>query len=119
LTAVDKLVIPVQAEYYALEGLSQLLRTIGMVKEALKPDLEVLGAVITMYDGRNRLANDVVDELHTHFPNRVFRSVIPRNVRLAEAPSFGRPIMEYDPWSKGAKAYERLTKEILDLENSF
>ncbi len=119
LSAVDKLVIPVQAEYYALEGLSQLLRTIGMVKEVLKPDLEVLGAVVTMYDGRNRLSNDVVDELHTHFPNRVFRSIIPRNVRLAEAPSFGRPIMEYDPWSKGAKAYERLTKEILDLENSF
>lgn len=119
LTAVDKLIIPVQAEYYALEGLSQLLRTIGMVKEVLNPDLEVLGAVVTMYDGRNRLANDVVEELHTHFPNRVFRSVIPRNVRLAEAPSFGRPIMEYDPWSKGAKAYERLTKEIIDLEHSY
>jgi chromosome partitioning protein len=119
LTAVDKLIIPVQAEYYALEGLSQLLRTIGMVKEALKPDLEVLGAVVTMFDARNRLANDVMNELHTHFPNRVFRSIIPRNVRLAEAPSFGRPIMEYDPWSKGAKAYERLTKEILDLENTY
>ncbi len=119
LTAVDKLIIPVQAEYYALEGLSQLVRTIGMVKEALKPDLEVMGAVVTMYDSRNRLANDVVDELHSHFPNRVFNSVIPRNVRLAEAPSFGRPIMEYDPWSKGAKAYERLTKEILDLENAY
>jgi chromosome partitioning protein len=119
LTAVDKVIIPVQAEYYALEGLSQLLRTIGMVKEVLNPDLEVMGAVVTMYDSRNRLANDVVEELHSHFPNRVFRSVIPRNVRLAEAPSFGRPIMEYDPWSKGAKAYERLTKEILDLEHSY
>jgi len=119
LTSVDKVLIPVQAEYYALEGLSQLLRTIGMVKEALKPELEIMGAVVTMFDGRNRLSNDVMEELHSHFPDRVFRSVIPRNVRLAEAPSFGRPIMEYDPWSKGAKAYERLTKEILDIENSY
>jgi len=118
LSSVDKVLIPVQAEYYALEGLSQLLRTIGMVKEALKPELEIMGAVVTMFDGRNRLSNDVMEELHSHFPDRVFRSVIPRNVRLAEAPSFGRPIMEYDPWSKGAKAYERLTKEILDIENS-
>ncbi|HCC22218.1 TPA: chromosome partitioning protein ParA [Candidatus Uhrbacteria bacterium] len=119
LVAVDKVLIPVQAEYYALEGLSQLLRTIGMVRQALKPELEILGAVLTMYDGRNRLSTDVMAELHRFFPDRVFKSVIPRNVRLAEAPSFGRPIMEYDPWSKGAKAYERLAKEILDLEHSF
>lgn len=118
LTAVDKVLIPVQAEYYALEGLSQLLRTIDMVKESLHPQLDILGAVLTMFDNRNKLATDVMNELHRFFPNRVFRSVIPRNVRLAEAPSFGRPIMEYDPWSKGAKAYERLTKEILDIEHS-
>lgn len=118
LTAVDKVLIPVQAEYYALEGLSQLLRTIEMVRDGLHPQLDILGAVLTMFDNRNRLAVDVMNELHRFFPNRVFRSVIPRNVRLAEAPSFGRPIMEYDPWSKGAKAYERLTKEILDLEHS-
>ena len=119
LVAVDKVLIPVQAEYYALEGLSQLLKTIGMVRQALKPELEILGAVLTMYDGRNRLSSDVMAELHRFFPDRVFKSIIPRNVRLAEAPSFGRPIMEYDPWSKGAKAYERLAKEILDLEHSF
>ncbi|MFH2063391.1 MAG: ParA family protein [bacterium] len=119
LVAVDRVLIPVQAEYYALEGLSQLLRTIGMVRQALKPELEILGAVLTMFDGRNRLSSDVMAELHRFFPDRVFKSVIPRNVRLAEAPSFGRPIMEYDPWSKGAKAYERLAKEILDLEHSF
>ncbi len=118
LTAVDKVLIPVQAEYYALEGLSQLLRTIDMVRDGLHPQLDILGAVLTMFDSRNKLAMDVMNELHRFFPNRVFRSVIPRNVRLAEAPSFGRPIMEYDPWSKGAKAYERLTKEILDLEHS-
>ncbi|MFC1638886.1 ParA family protein [Patescibacteria group bacterium] len=119
LTAVDKILIPVQAEYYALEGLSQLLKTIDLVRESLKPDLEILGAVLTMFDSRNKLSNDVMNELHRFFPNRVFRSVIPRNVRLAEAPSFGRPIMEYDPWSKGAKAYERLAREILDIEHSF
>lgn len=119
LAAVDKVLIPVQAEYYALEGLSQLLKTIEMVRGAIKPELEVLGAVLTMFDGRNKLSNDVMNELHRFFPNRVFRSVIPRNVRLAEAPSFGRPIMEYDPWSKGAKAYERLAREILDIEHSF
>jgi chromosome partitioning protein len=118
LTSVDKVLIPVQAEYYALEGLSQLLRTIEMVRDGLHPQLDILGAVLTMFDSRNKLAVDVMNELHRFFPNRVFRSVIPRNVRLAEAPSFGRPIMEYDPWSKGAKAYERLTKEILDLEHS-
>lgn len=118
LTAVDKVLIPVQAEYYALEGLSQLLRTIDLVREGLHPKLEILGAVLTMFDNRNKLAVDVMNELHRFFPDKVFRSVIPRNVRLAEAPSFGRPIMEYDPWSKGAKAYERLAKEILDLEHS-
>lgn len=117
LVAADRVLIPVQAEYYALEGLSQLLETIGLVKNSLRPNLEVMGAVLTMFDGRTKLSDDVMKELYKFFPNKIFRAVIPRNVRLAEAPSFGKPISEYDPWSKGAKAYERLALEILDLEN--
>lgn len=118
LTAAERVLIPVQAEYYALEGLSQLLQTIELVKINLRPDLDVLGAVLTMFDPRNKLANDVLNELYKFFPNKIFRAVIPRNVRLAEAPSFGKPIAHYDPWSKGAKAYERLAKEIIDLEHA-
>jgi len=117
LVAADRVLIPVQAEYYALEGLSQLLATIDLVRNSLRQDLEVMGAVLTMFDTRNKLANDVLNELYKYFPNKIFRSVIPRNVRLAEAPSFGQPIAHYDPWSKGAKAYERLAREILDLES--
>lgn len=116
LVAADRVLIPVQAEYYALEGLSQLLGTIELVRGSLRPDLEVLGAVLTMFDARNKLSNDVLGELQKFFPNKIFRSVIPRNVRLAEAPSYGQPIMHYDPWSKGAKAYEGLADEILELE---
>ncbi len=116
LAAADRVLIPVQAEYYALEGLSQLISTIDLVRESLRQDLEVLGAVLTMFDARNKLSGDVMAELYKFFPNKIFRSVIPRNVRLAEAPSFGQPIAHYDPWSKGAKAYERLAREILDLE---
>jgi chromosome partitioning protein len=118
LTASDRVLIPVQAEYYALEGLSKLLKTIELVRKHLRPELEIMGAVLTMFDPRNRLAKDVLDELYKFFPNKIFRSVVPRNVRLAEAPSFGQPIVKYDPWSKGAKAYERLTKEVLDLEQA-
>jgi chromosome partitioning protein len=117
LTAADRILIPVQAEYFALEGLSQLLSTIDLVKESLHSDLEILGAVLTMFDARNRLAGDVMNELYKYFPNKIFRSVIPRNVDLAEAPSFGQPIAHYEPRSKGAKAYERLAREILDLEH--
>jgi chromosome partitioning protein len=116
LAASDRVLIPVQAEYYALEGLSKLVRTIDLVKRGLRPELEVMGAVLTMFDSRNKLANDVLHELYKFFPNKIFRSVVPRNVRLAEAPSFGQPIVKYDPWSKGAKAYERLAREVLDLE---
>lgn len=115
LVAADAVLIPVQAEYYALEGLGQLLETINLVKDNLRPDLEILGAVLTMYDGRNRLSNDVWQELYKYFPNKIFRSVIPRSVRLAEAPSFGKSILHYDPDSKGAKAYERLAREILEI----
>lgn len=116
LAAADEVLIPIQSEYYALEGVSQLLETIGLVQNNLKPALGIMGAVITMYDKRNRLSGAVMNELYQYFPNRVFRSVIPRSVRLAEAPSYGRSILHYDPKSSGGKAYERLAREIIDLE---
>jgi chromosome partitioning protein len=117
LVAAEKLLIPVQAEYYALEGLGQLINTINLIKNNVKPNLEVLGAVLTMYDKRNKLSEEILHQLYQYFPNRIFRSVIPRNVRLTEAPSYGKTILEYDPKSKGAKAYERLAREIIDLTN--
>ncbi len=115
LVAADSVIIPVQAEYFALEGLSQLLETIGLVIENLKPQLRVLGALITMYDRRNRLARQVVREMRTHFPGHVFETVIPRSVRLAEAPGFGKSILAFDRLSKGARAYRAVTREILRL----
>jgi chromosome partitioning protein len=115
LVAADHILIPVQAEYYALEGLGQLLKTISLVKENIKPDLNVLGAVLTMFDGRNRLSEEVLHELYKFFPNNIFRSVIPRTVRLAEAPSFGKSIFHYEPSGKGARAYERLARELMDF----
>lgn len=118
LVASDKILIPVQAEYFALEGLGQLLDTIDLIQENLKPELNVLGAVLTMYDKRYRLANDVLYELYRYFPGKIFRSVIPRNVKLSEAPSFGKTILAYNPKSKGAKAYERLAREFIDQTNS-
>ncbi len=118
LVAADELLIPVQAEYYALEGLGQLLQTIQLVQTHLKPELSVLGAVITMFDKRTKLADDVMGELYRFFPNTIFRSVIPRTVRLAEAPSFGQSIFHYDPRSRGAKAYERLAREVLDIHTT-
>ena len=114
LVAADKILIPVQAEYYALEGLGQLLKTIELVKENIKSTIEVLGAVLTMYDSRNRLSDEVMHELYKYFPNNIFRSVIPRAVRLAEAPSFGQSIFHYEPNGKAAKAYQRLSRELLD-----
>ncbi|MEA1962915.1 MAG: AAA family ATPase [Patescibacteria group bacterium] len=116
LVAADEVLIPIQSEYYALEGLSQLLETIALVQNNLKPELGVMGAIITMFDRRNKLSGSVMNELYKYFPNRVFRSVIPRSVRLAEAPSFGRSILHYDPKSKGGKAYERLAREMISLE---
>ncbi|PIV50316.1 chromosome partitioning protein ParA [Candidatus Falkowbacteria bacterium CG_4_9_14_3_um_filter_36_9] len=116
LVAADEILIPIQSEYYALEGLSQLLETISLVQNNLKPELGIMGAVITMYDKRNRLSGLVMNELYQYFPNRVFRSIIPRSVRLAEAPSYGRSILHYDAKSKGGRAYERLAKEVIDLE---
>jgi chromosome partitioning protein len=112
LTAADSLLIPVQAEYYALEGLSQLLQVVQMVRQGLNPSLELLGVVMTMYDTRTQLSQQVKNEVVDHFGDKVFDVVIPRNVRLAEAPSYGKPIFDHDRWSKGAKAYKNLGKEV-------
>ena len=112
LAASDYVLIPVQAEYYALEGLGQLLDIIQRVRAGINPKLELLGVVITMYDKRTTLAEQVVAEVEKHFGNKLFKTFIPRNVRLAESPSFGKTIVEHDKWSKGARAYKNLTKEI-------
>jgi len=114
LVAADELLIPVQAEYYALEGLGQLLETIDLIKTHVKPEIRILGAMITMFDKRTRLSEDIMNELYQYFPDTIFRTVIPRTVRLAEAPSFGKSIFHYEPRGKGAKAYERLAREILE-----
>ncbi len=116
LVASDEVIIPVQAEYYALEGLGQLLETIELVREGLQPELKIMGAVVTMYDKRNRLARGVVNDMRAHFPGHVFDAVIPRSVRLAEAPSFGQAINVFDYMNKGARAYKFLAKEIIALE---
>ncbi len=114
LVAADSILIPVQAEYYALEGLGQLIETIGQVQSYLKPELTILGAVLTMFESRLRLSNDVLQELYKHFDGKIFRSVIPRYVKLAEAPSFGKTIFHYEPNGKAAKAYERLARELIE-----
>lgn len=114
LTAATSVLIPVQAEYYALEGLSQLLDTIQAVRGSTNPRLEVLGIALTMYDKRNSLSEQVQQEVKNYFGDKLFVSVIPRNVRLAEAPSYGRTIYEHDRWSKGAWAYKSLAKEVRD-----
>lgn len=113
LAAADGVLIPVQCEYLALEGLSQLMRTIELVRRALNPALRLRGVIMTMYDGRTVLARQVVEEVKRHFPGLVFRSIIPRNVRLSEAPSYGEPIVSYAPQSPGAVAYAALTRELL------
>lgn len=116
IVAADEILIPVQAEYYALEGLGQLLETVNLVKDRIRPEVDILGAVLTMYDSRTKLSDDVLQELYKYFPRNIFRSVIPRSVRLAEAPSFGRSIAMFDAHSKGAKAYERLAREVIETE---
>ena len=116
LVASDEVVIPVQTEYYALEGLSQLLGTIELVRERLQPNLRIGGALLTLFDRRNRLARQVVSEVRNHFPGPVFESVIPRSIRLAEAPSFGKSILDFDAFSKGARAYRAVVHELLDQE---
>jgi chromosome partitioning protein len=113
VAAQDGVVVPVQCEYLALEGLGQLTQTIGRVRSALFPDLKVRGVVLTMFDPRTNLSTDVVKEVNRHFPNQVFKSVIPRSIRLAEAPSYGLPISAYAPASVGAQAYEALAKELM------
>lgn len=112
LTAAHHVLIPVQAEYYALEGLGQLLDTVQRVRQGLNPGLQLLGIVVTMYDGRTSLSDQVVQELKKHFGAKLLNTIIPRNVRLAEAPSFGKSIAEHDKWSKGARSYKQLAKEI-------
>lgn len=112
LTAANYVLIPVQAEYYALEGLSQLLNTIQAVKQATNPNLSLLGIVLTMFDKRNSLSEQVEKEVRNYFGATLLETIIPRNVRLAEAPSYGKTIFQHDRWSKGAKAYKSLAREI-------
>jgi len=118
VAASHGVLIPVQCEYLALEGLGQLTYTIERVRNAIAPVLQVRGVILTMYDSRTNLANDVVQEVRRHFPQQVFKNVIPRSVRLAEAPSYGIPISEYDPGSTGAYAYQSLASEILKQDQN-
>jgi chromosome partitioning protein len=112
LRAADAVLVPLQCEYYALEGLTALLDTVGRVRETLNPTLALEGLVLTMFDGRNSLARQVQDEVRTHFGDQVFRTVIPRNVRVSESPSHGVPVLVYDPGSRGASAYRGLAREL-------
>ena len=114
-TTSDSVLIPVQCEYFALEGLGQLLNTVNLVKKHLNKGIQIEGALLTMYDIRTNLSNQVVKEVKKYFDNKVYKTVIPRNVRLSEAPSYGMPITEYDPKSKGAKSYTKFAKEFLKM----
>ncbi len=116
LTAVDSVLIPIQCEFYALEGVSQLMSTIELVKKSMNVNLEIQGVILSMFDGRTNLSIQVVEEVKKYFKEKVYTTVIPRNVRLAEAPSYGMPITEYDPKSKGAEAYVEFAEEFLELE---
>mgnify|MGYP002545482792 CR=1 FL=1 len=118
LTAVDSVLIPIQCEFYALEGVSQLMSTIDLVKKSMNKKLEIQGVILSMFDGRTNLSIQVVEEVKKYFKQKVYATVIPRNVRLAEAPSYGLPIMEYDPKSMGAKAYMEFAEEFLANENA-
>jgi len=116
LTASDSILIPIQCEYFALEGVSQLVNTIHLIKKALNPDLEIEGILLTMHDSRTNLSIQVIEEIQAHFKNQVYKTIIPRNVRLSEAPSHGKSILHYDPKSMGAKAYLELAAEVLNHE---
>lgn len=116
LTAADSVLIPIQCEYYALEGVGQLLQTVKLVQRHLNPNLELAGVLLTMFDARTNLAIQVVDEVKDYFGNKVFRTIIPRNVRLSEAPSHGQPAIIYAPRSRGAQAYQDLAQEVMDYE---
>lgn len=115
LTAADSILIPIQCEYYALEGLGQLMNTISLVQKHLNRDLEIEGVLLTMFDARTNLSIQVVDEVKNHFKSKVYRTIIPRNVRLSEAPSHGKPIITYDPKSRGAEVYQELAKEVIEV----
>ncbi len=117
LAAANSALVPLQCEFYALEGLSQLLKTVEMAKSSINPNLVIEGVMLTMYDKRNRLSGQVAEDVKTHLGRAVFKTVIPRNVRIAEAPSFGQPVMMYDPACVGAKAYMALAKELLHRHN--
>ena len=118
LTAVDSVLIPIQCEFYALEGVSQLMSTIELVRKSMNKNLEIQGVILSMFDGRTNLSIQVVEEVKRYFKQKVYTTVIPRNVRLAEAPSYGLPIMEYDPKSNGARAYMEFAEEFLALEKA-
>jgi len=113
LTAADTVLVPIQCEYYALEGLTQLMKTVNLVKRHLNDELEVEGVVLTMFDQRTNLSLEVAEEVRKHFKNKVYGTIIPRNVRLSEAPSYGLPVIKYDPSSKGAISYINLAKEVI------
>ena len=114
MTTADTVLVPIQCEYYALEGLSQLIHTINLVKERLNPDLDIEGVVFTMYDSRTNLSMQVVENVKSNLSQKVFQTIIPRNIRLAEAPSYGMPINAYDPKSAGAEAYMQLAEEVIN-----
>jgi chromosome partitioning protein len=114
LAAADSVLIPIQCEYYALEGLTQLMHTVTLVKRGINPGLRMEGILLTMFDGRTNLSIQVVDEVKRHFRRQMYRTIIPRNIRLSEAPSHGKPIILYDARSKGAEVYQDLAKEVLE-----
>lgn len=116
LTAADSVLIPIQCEYYALEGLGQLMNTVNLIQQHLNPKLELEGVLLTMFDGRTNLSIQVVDEVKKYFKHKVYRSIIPRNVRLSEAPSHGKPVMVYDRRSRGAELYMELAKEVMEID---
>ncbi len=118
IVAARLLVVPLQCEYYSLEGLSYLIKTIKIVKRELNPSLEILGILLTMFDGRNNLSKTVYDEIVKHFGDKVFKAIIPRNVRLSEAPSYGMPIFKFDPSSKGSNMYKLFVEEFLERSAS-
>lgn len=114
MTTADSVLVPIQCEFYALEGLSQLIHTVNLVKERLNPDLDMEGVVFTMYDSRTNLSMQVVENVKSHLNQNIYKTMIPRNIRLAEAPSYGMPIHMYDPKSAGAEAYMNLAEEIIN-----
>jgi len=116
MTAADSVLIPLQCEFYAMEGFSQILHTISLIQKLLNPLLTIEGVLLTMYDGRSNLGKDVAEEIRGHFPGQVFETVVPRNIRLAEAPSHGKPVIYYDITSRGAATYMQLAREIIQRE---